>query len=230
MKYYYLLLGLLLLAGCEPKPEDEFTDFIFQLPFQMTARDTISIGDTLWLTADISDQLREFNSGSTYKVTPRDFEFKTLLGLRELTFPDKDLADQPSATESFLFVDKTGSLTRRGTTFSPVNYAYANEGYKLRIGLVPRQQGVFCLNFLNGWGGSSAKPTPTPDLSYLLTNPAPNGGRRIGFLDGFYHYINEGNTNFYLFKQHCFATSLKNNPSVGNVNYEQEATFTFVVK
>ncbi|MFD2786304.1 hypothetical protein [Hymenobacter rubripertinctus] len=225
----YFLLTLLLLSGCGEKPENEYTDFIFQLPFQMTARDTVAVGDTLWLTADFSDQLREFYSGNTYPVTPQNFELKTLLGLFELTLPDRSIGNQPSATEYFTFINKTGSLTNLGTTFSPVSYVYTSGRYQLRVGLVAQRRGVFCANFLDDWAGRRGKEA-VPDLTYLVPGRTPDGGKRYARFDGFYYYINEGNTNFYLFKQHCLAISVVNNPSVGNINAEQEASFTFVVK
>lgn len=43
----HLLVTLLLLSGCGEKPENEYINPTFQLPFQMTARDTVAVGDTL---------------------------------------------------------------------------------------------------------------------------------------------------------------------------------------
>lgn len=227
----HFLLILLLLAGCAEKPENEYTNFIFQLPFQMTPRDTVAVGDTLWLTADFSEQLREFYSGNAYSVTPQNFELRNKLGLYRLINKEKNLANQPSATGDFTFVNKIGQIVDRGNTNSPITYKYTDGRYQLKVGLIPKSKGVFCASFLDGWGSRNRNENP-PDLSYLVPGRTADGGKRIANFQTFRFYINDGKTNFYLFKEHCLALSLSPDPAIskGNINAEQESTFTFVVK
>jgi len=225
----YLFLCLLLLAGCKREPAPEFVDFIFQVPLTLApARDTVAVGDTLWLTADFSDQLQEFYSGQKYQVTPGNFELRALLGLFKLTNPSKDIGSQPAATESFTFVNQIGSVTRRGATFSGVQYVYKQGSYQLHVGLIPRARGVFCINFLDGWL-SRDRDDPGPDLSYIELGQTAEGGKRRASFRIIFYRINDGQTNFNLFRQHCQAASLVY-PEPDNINYEQKATFTFVVK
>lgn len=42
----YLLLNLLLVAECSKKPENDYTECIFRVLFQMTTRGTVAVGDT----------------------------------------------------------------------------------------------------------------------------------------------------------------------------------------
>ncbi|TGE15263.1 hypothetical protein [Hymenobacter elongatus] len=90
----HLFLCVLLLAGCKREPAPEFVDLIFQIPFALTPeRDTVAVGDTLWLTADFSDQLRDFYTGQRYPVPPASFRLRTLLGLLRLTLPTRSISN-----------------------------------------------------------------------------------------------------------------------------------------
>ncbi|TGE15264.1 hypothetical protein [Hymenobacter elongatus] len=227
MKHF--LLCLLLLAGCKREPAPEFVDLTFQIPFALTPeRDTVAVGDTLWLTADFSDQLRDFYTGQRYPVPPANFRLRTLLGLFRLTLPTRTLANQPAATEDFTFVNKVGAVARQAPTFNEVSYVHAQGRYHLRVGLIPQRRGVFSVNFLDGWL-TRRREEKEPDLSYLDLGKTADGLRRQAVFRSFFHYINEGRTNFELYKQHCAPVSL-NYPNPGNINGEQEGTLTFVVR
>lgn len=224
-----LFCGLLLLAGCEREPFPEIVGFTFQIPFTLTPiRDTLAVGDTLWLTADFSDQLLELNSGQRYPVTPTNFELRTRLGIFRLADPTKYLTQQPGATAAFTFVNKVGAVTRPNTTFSTLTYSYSPGRYYLRVGLIPQRQGIFSINLGDGWS-SREREENEPDLSHIDLGVDQDGVKRRPVFETIFYDINDGQTNFSLLQQHSLLTSI-NNPTASNINFEQKATYTFVVK
>lgn len=224
-----LLFGCWLLVGCKPEPAPEYVEFAFRIPLQLTPiRETVAVGDTLWLTADFSDQLEDFHTGQHYPVTPDHFALRTLLGLFRLGDVTKPISQQPGATAVFKFVNQVGRVSPLGPTFSAVDYTYTPGRYQLRLGLIPQQPGVFCVNFIDGWQ-SPALSNSQPDLSYLVSGRTPEGGQRHAIFMPFVYGINQGQTNFALFQQHCLAVSVTS-PTVSSINYEQKATFTFAVQ
>lgn len=55
------------------------TDFIFVLNFEINPADSlISLGDTLWLTAEFDNKIEDFISKEKFELI--DFNFRTLLG------------------------------------------------------------------------------------------------------------------------------------------------------
>ncbi|MBL7873882.1 MAG: hypothetical protein JNM78_19870 [Cyclobacteriaceae bacterium] len=221
------LLLLLFMAttafNCEREKEPEFIIMTFTLPFSIAPSSAqFVLGDTLWVQADFPEALQEYSSKVDYAV--KDFDFKSKIGL--LKFIDKNITmgEQPSAVDSFDFITKVGDLPFVGETFSPFNFLYQNETYKFKLGLVPKQRGVYCVNFL---------PPRELDLRLgIKLEKSPDGRERIPAFEYLLFNINNGATNFDLFQQHCKATSLTfpGNQDFTNINYEQKGTFTFEVK
>jgi hypothetical protein len=218
------LLLLLFLAttafNCEGEKEPEFIMMDFVLPFTITPTDAnFSLGDTLWVEAAFSEKLEEYNSKVYYDI--KDFDFQSKILLFELTNPNLDLSYQPSAVDFFHFIPIVGTIPFIGETASPFAFEYKENKYFFRLGLVPKQKGVFCVNFL---------PPSELDLRPGLMLGKTNDGReRIPSFQHLYFLINEGNTNFDLFKQNCKANSITT-PLEINIFYEQKGTFTFEVK
>jgi hypothetical protein len=220
---FSLLLVLFLAStafNCEGEKEPEFIMMDFVLPFTITPTDaSFSLGDTLWVEAAFSEKLEEYNSKIYYDI--KDFDFQSKIGIRELTNPNLDLSDQPSAVDFFSFIPITGTMPFIGETFSPFKFEYRENQYFFKLGLAPKQKGVFCVNFL---------PPSELDLQPGLNLGKTNDGRkRIPAFQHLYFIINEGNTNFDLFKKHCKASSITT-PLEINIFYEQKGTFTFEVK
>lgn len=216
-------------SGCKKEPAPEFLDFIFEVPLQITpVQDTVNIGDTLWLEADFPDTVKEHNSGKYYQLLPTDFNFRTRIGFFRLVSVKGDISDQPGFTQGFDIVNQVGSVERLQETFGDFKLRHSQNRYQARIGIIARQPGVGCINFLTTAvrNGSAGKDE---NLSFLDLGKTPQGGSRKAVLREIYHVINQGDTNFDLFRQHCRAISLEK-PIEPNVYYEQKATFTFVVK
>jgi len=217
-----ILLLLLTISAfrCDPEQDPEFVFMIFTLPISVSpATSEISIGDTLWITSDFPDTIREYNSGEYYKL--ENFNFNFSLGLFQLVDNQKSISEQPGATSSFNFSQEVGSITFFGETFSDYNFVYSQEKYLSRIGIIPQSIGVFCVNFLG--------PSQLDLESVIDLGKTQDGRQRIPAYRNMYFTINEGlNNNFDLFQENCRAISLEL-PIPDNIYYEQKSTFTFRV-
>lgn len=226
----YLFALLCLLSSCErdEKPVPEQVPFIFQIPLTISPpKDTVSVGDTLWLKANFPDTVREFYSGHYYTVKPNQFDWRTSIAIRKLVYPNQYLGNQLAASNSFTYINKIGKL-EPNSIFADLKYNYANNIYSCKIGIVSKQKGVYTFNFGDSWNLSS-NSAPQPNLSFIQLDPTNSNKQRQAVYRAVYYYINNKQTNFYLVKANSLYTSL-NYPSESNINYEQEASYSFVVR
>ncbi len=217
-----LLLFISLTASrCEREEDPMYRDFIFVLNFEINPADSlISLGDTLWLTAEFDNKIEDFISKEKFELI--DFNFKTLLGFFRLQGKTIGLPLQPGATSSFDLVNKKGSVSNAFETFADFDFDYNSGMYSCEIGIVPKSKGVFCLNFLS-------PASRDIRLSNTITLPdTPDGRKVIPLYRNIYYVINEGQTNFDLYKKHSVASS-EILVTTDNIYYEQKGTFTFRV-
>jgi len=229
MHFNFKIFFLSLLLGCgnkEPPPPP--VELIFQVPLAIEpTRMTYTVGDTLWLSASFSNQIQEINTNQRYIVTPDNFDLRTHIGIRQLVYSNKYFSEQPGAQSKFKFIHKVGDIAVLGPTFGSIKYEYNKEMYNARIGIIPLDTGTFSLNFLNGWGVKRSNE-PWPNLSFINLPTTTDGNtQQASYLTTFY-YINEGNNNFNLLQKRSQLTSFTN-PIAMNINYEQEATYTFII-
>lgn len=223
---FSLLLCLFLITTtgfqCDREKDPEFVLMTFVVPITIEPSSAdFKLGDTLWVRADFSEKMKELNSQTDY--TLKDFDFKSKIGLFKLVNPNANLGYQPSATNEISVVPKIGSIPYVGETFSPFDFSFTGNRYKLKIGLIPKKAGIYAVNFL--------PPGDAQDdlQGYVELGFNSNGQKRIPQLEFIFFEINEGETNFDLFQSNCKAESI-NNPQPVNVYYEQKGTFTFEVK
>ena len=213
-----LLLLLLSLSAirCEKEEPPVWEDFIFVIPLRMTPPDSIvRKGDTLWLTASIPDTVLEYNSKRYYRLY--ESPFGTVFTLNKLVNREWFLGDQPGAVSLFRFENRTGFVHHLSQSFGSITYVYRHNRYELEIGIIPSARGVFAFSMM----------APSQfDLSYLTLEPAEDGRRRVPVYRGFFFVINEGQTNFSLYKAHCKPG---NQASRATFFFEQKGTFTFRV-
>ncbi len=217
-----LLLSISLTASrCEREEDPMYRDFIFVLNFEINPADSlISLGDTLWLTAEFDNKIEDFISKEKFELI--DFNFKTRVGFFKLIGKNVTLSNQPGATDFFEVVNKRGLIFNPRDTFTDFKFDYAAGIYSCEIGIVPKSKGVFCLNFL-------PPPPEAINLSKTILLPdAPDGSKVIPLYRNIYYVINDGQTNFELYKKHCVASS-EILITTDNIYYEQKGTFTFRV-
>jgi hypothetical protein len=226
--YFITLLPVLLAAGffligCQKRQEVEEVFFEFEMHFTVTpAADTIRVGDTLLLTADFSDTLYEALGGEW--IPMECFHWNMFLVTRQLINPDQHFGWQKPGTNAFgfLFAPNNGEVT--SADFAIVRAICKNGRYQFKLQLVAKEPGVFAFRLQDQTAGFIQLPDrlapSTPEL------------RRIPVVRLNRYIINDGQTNFQIFKQHAVHTPENLNwPAEGLwPKLEEYATFTFVVK
>lgn len=225
-RFFFLLLTLLAaLSACEEEELPEIVKFTFVAPVSISpGRDTVSRGDTLWVTVDFSDSLYDLRSKRRYRLPQPDITLTTSLGFHRLLGPTQFSA---GFAPGFTVVNKMGELLPGGPTFRRFALLYDGQRYRARIGVIPQVAGVFALSFLSTLDDPFGPERPLP---FLKLSPNPDGRERRANLDNIYYVINDGDTHFGLQQQHSRVVSLVPNATQDAILYEQKGTFTFVVR
>lgn len=212
-----LIIFLLQASSCD-KEEKEFVDIWPRMPVNISPpQELISIGDTLWLNIDFPDTVEDYLTKKFYKV--ENYDFFTSIMLLKLIGPTINRADQPAAASNFSFYQKIGSLINIGSLGGDLKFDYSGSRYKNKIGLVPKQSGVFSLIMLYR---DSGKP-----FGEVVENIS-NDKKRIYYAHKLSYIINNGDFHFDLYQKNCFV-----DPDIKTVDpwfYELFSTYTFEVK
>lgn len=213
---------IIVLSTCAMRCENEinpvFEDFIFVLPFSIDPSDSvITKGDTLWLTTSIPDTLYEFNSGKYYKFERQFFAFTIII--KKLLGKQFYYTEQPGAIPSFGFTNYLGYAHEFSQSFGTITLEHQDNYVKCLIAIIPNTTGVYAFSLL--------APAEL-DISTINLGKTSDGRLRKPVYRGIYFVINDGESNFDLYKQHCKAVSL-DIPSSSNIYFEQKGTFTFRV-
>jgi hypothetical protein len=215
-----LLLITLLLTGsrCNDEKDPEFVFMTFEIPLTIRpGNETLNKGDTIWLDGNFSDTLKEINSNLYYKL--ENFDFKSKICINKIFNNQLYVSEQMPAFSLFNYL---GGTTQTSSVCGTFSINYVNKTYTYKIGFIPNDTGVFNI-FINRPFNLSDTPESQIDLRpYIKLDDSDDGRKRIPVYEAFQFIINNGNTNFELFKQ---------NAKVGNdiVPSEQLGSFTFRV-
>jgi hypothetical protein len=201
----------------------------FIIPISMTPENrVIKLSDTLWLMADFSEELVEFNSNKKFPLP--NFNFKTFIVFKRLVGNHLNFSDQPGSAESFTIINKVGAIQNASGTFGDFILNYQNGKYSCRIALIPKNIGIFSIGFL-WWSNSSDYCTRFGECiqlkDYIQLPPTSDGRKRIPVYNAFYHVINNGRVNHDLFLQHSKGVFLEN--VIDDIYYLRKGTFTVEV-
>lgn len=219
MSLYFFLLAF----SCEKQQEKNYKNLFFELPISVyPVKDTLRVGDTLWIETKSSDLLYESSTKKTYQIANVDFSTRIAV-LRNET--PRYLSQQPGALNSFKVVTIIRGIEQPQETFADFKFNHENNQYIAHCGLIPQKKGVYSFTFFSQKEGIGALENAARELFQrqneaivpLLTNY------------GIRYPINEGSrTNFHLFKKYGKPGSLIE-PNEMNTFDEQKATYTFVV-
>ena len=81
------LLFLLTFVSCG-KNNDCEREYLYEIPFTVTANDTLKTNDTIWLESKLPLQLIDLNEGQTLSLEDIDFGIEVLFGKLDSTRQD----------------------------------------------------------------------------------------------------------------------------------------------
>lgn len=214
------ITGLIMIgASCEKYHPKDIRQVFPIMPVSITpVKDTFNVNDTLTFEIDIPETLRD--SLSTQLITFINYNFASAFSFYKLIDPTKLITQQEASGNSFQTINTgTGTIqSPPSTTFANWNLSYQNQRYKIKAKLVVKNSGVMAITpfFL--------KPVQTQSAT-MGTNS--NGETIFATVDQIKYFINNGQTNFNIYKQHC-----KPSPAyTDEQNWaENTGTFTFVVR
>jgi hypothetical protein len=149
----YLLLFLLLatvLCGCPYENLHPEPDYIFNFPFDVTPqRDTIYVGDTLWLTAKVPDEFLDIKSNTTVTFERAKFNIPLIPCMMGHS-TNQNNTDYKWSLHSFSYWTKHGNYVLFDEITVRLSPEYKNHQYLLSLAIIPKQEGLFFLD--SGYG------------------------------------------------------------------------------
>lgn len=222
---FFSLLCLLVLTACPKEEPPQLVDVLFVFPVTIKpVQESIARGDTLWLEASYSDSMLEVHSGRRFRLSPQDIDPRLAVGFFEL--PGKGVRPKSFAS-TFTIVNKVGGIYDVQQTFGTLKPVYANNRFSFKVGVIPTRQGIVQLSLLASFSKTPFKDNPI--LPFIQLPPDSNGNAQVAILKGIFPVINEGKTNFHLYKQYGDPTSEANN-SEADKYYNEKSSFVIEVK
>lgn len=219
-----LWLMVLFCVSCKKEAPKNFTKVTFVIPATLTPeRTTFAVGDTLWLTVNCSDSLLDVRSNRRFRVQPQDLSILTAVGFYQLLGQSQEKA---RASAAFQVVNQVGKLPIVGNTFGRLEPVYDGHFYRAKIGIIPRQRGVFALLLFTSMSEIIKVGGLLPFIDPGLD---AEGNAQTPIFDAIYYVLNEGRTNFPLLQQHSRTVSTAPGAPEPEVYAEQKGTFAFTV-
>ena len=194
---------ILLSTTCHKQSCD--TTYNFDIPFSIIDRDSFRIGDTIWLSSQINNQLMDKISNENIEVS--NFDFKVNCGMYRM-----DTIQFDEAEKYFDFINQYGKfdVTYSSTINTKVIYQKETKSRILKIGMIPKKIGIFQIAFYN--------------LTDDITRIKVTQGECLETLNIFYN-MNEGKDfNYYLLKY-----SLQPLPISTENDYKKDGAYFFKV-
>lgn len=189
---------------CDSEDQKEYIEVQLEIPFKIDPPDeSVILEDTLWITIDTPDTLRDYLSNRYYKLP--NCEFPISLMVLKLIDPESPEGSQPGAIDKFTIHPTVGAVQNIGSLSGEliIVYGVTSQKYRLKIGMVPKEKGIFSFIILlrHELGG--------PSLPIIDDRPLTNGKRRIYYANRFNFLLNDGNFHFDLYK-----ANVKEDPSI----------------
>ncbi len=215
----FLLIFLLLTSSkCNEEKHPEFVFMIFEIPIAVRPEtETLSLSDTLWINGQFPDTLREIHSGKYFKL--ENFDFKSKICISGIGNNQLYASQQQPAFDEFNYL---GDLKQTSSICGSVTFNYSDNKYLYKIAVIPKSTRVFNIFFnrpvdLHGFSDEQIDLIPYINLGVTI-----EGRNRIPVYEAFLFIVNNGNTNFELFKQNAM-------PGTDIVPSEEKGSFTFRV-
>jgi hypothetical protein len=206
MKYTLLFLftfATCCITACKPTCE---VFYIFEVPHHIySIHDTLSIGDTLWLESNFSDNLYDKQSGSRFVIPPDKFKVEMILN-------KIDTIGTNSVLPFFnLHNTNTGSIKKQGS-FVINSYKFDSHIYSIKSGIVPLKKGLYTI-FINS--------------SYAEVGLPLNFEDKCDNEKGYFHFNTNNRTGN---RYNLYKNSAGYNKTLTEEYYNNSGSYTFVVK
>ena len=222
-----LLVSLsLALGGCR-KESAVNVPLVLLAPVTITPSSrTMQRGDTLWLEANFSDSLRDYNSGKRYRLRPQDMVLAMGIVLKKLT----GVGQTPTGiANTFRLVEREGHMSLGGTTTGLFSLNYDGHSYRGKFGLIPTQAGITSISLLLSPDGGPKEFGRF--IPFIQLPPDAQGREQKAVLDDMYFIINDGKANNYdLYRQAYTVDPQASGLPDEKLIYVKQSTFTVEVK
>jgi len=146
MKHIFIMILFLFAIGCSDcslSSTNCFEEYTFTIDFTISpALDTFQIGDTIWISSTIPEQLKNEETDELVNISDVNFPF--------LFSVDKvDTTDFAPIEDNFEYFYKTGSLNFQEVgSFSRIFLSYTgNQEKSIEFGIIPQKTSVVLLSF-----------------------------------------------------------------------------------
>ena len=165
-----------------------------------------------------------YDNTNSRKFYLPSFNFQSYMSVRKLVDNTANWSFQLNSSNNFNTKNNIGSIYK--TTSSSIDFqpVYQNNHYVFKGAIIPKDNGVYCLVFTNF--SYEQRLTEILGLEQIkpLAPDANNFSIKLDFID---YKINNGNTHYNIFTQHCKS----NNDAPSNLYWKEENyIYTFVVK
>jgi hypothetical protein len=146
-----LVLVLLLFSNCGTESIIVHSPI---MPYYVCpTKDSIKVGDTIWLEAKIPYEMRDFETGEIANY--KNVDFKSYFDIQILTDTTHYISDQPNpsyATSKFTLIKSVGDCINDGEVCR-INYLSRNDSFLLAIGFIANYEGFYRFNLAYNPGG-----------------------------------------------------------------------------
>lgn len=190
----FIFLMILSLAFGSCKRETCPILYEFHFPITISAQDTFTIGDTIWMTLDVPNHFMDYNSGEWVDATNFELFFSFFIEQVDTTRPITGRDD----LQSFTVIEELGRLEQNSSIVSFVHLKTQTLTQKQgRIGLIPNMAATYALDF----GFPSAYWNPADGDLDLSDGSCPENITEKSKIK-----VNNGETNHYLVAGKCGYT------------------------
>ena len=164
-----LLIIITINCGC-PKSCIE-ANYSFAVNAQITPDiDSVHVGDTIYLTSTFPSRLNNLVTNDSVDYS-NSTNIGSTLGIVQLV---KGIYPGQDAVNKFNFINVVGTIYNDNSIPSPnkvqgLNYFENNNFYKLKIGIVPKQVGIYYLGVGNGLSNRRKNNNSCEKASFSIT-------------------------------------------------------------
>jgi hypothetical protein len=217
---YYFSLFTLLITSCGKECK---TYYSFEMPVTISpVKDTISIGDTLWLEINVTSMLKDRESNTLIDVKNQmlTWDQNMTIFFRKIVNTSNSIAEQEDAVSKFDFFYEKGKLVDyTGNLAKGIEFNYENGNYSIIAGIIPKDSGIYFLTF-----HFDDKSTDVHDSEFDV-NLVDTKCEEV--LSQIYYEVNEGNNGSYDTNPEIVNENTENGLHIGE---ETRVVYSFIVE